>query len=179
MKTIAPKQQQKLIRTLTLGALVIATTFVAQRAHAAIDLGDASVRSQQGQRLKIAVPYGSAPGQRVSAVRFVVSDIEVPPGYKAPAVNKLTILKPIDRNIVYVQSSERFYAPSVQMKIRVVDSDTDPTTFNLRVPPAKLVALSADDGVAVSKSGNKQAGKRKSGKSKKTAKPVQAAQLTQ
>lgn len=175
MKSIALKRQQNFVRALTCGALLIAGVYCATRAQAAIDFGDPSVRSQRGQRLNLVVPYGAAPGQHVSAVRFIVSDIEVPPGYKAPSIDSLTVLKPLDRNVVYLQSRDRFDAPSLKLKIRVAGTDADPTPLAVAVPPAKLAELA--HAVTAAKPSAPSKRPRKAGKTKHAlAQPVQSAQ---
>jgi hypothetical protein len=123
------------------GALfVFAAAWSAEQASAA-DLGDASVTTQRGQRLRIAVPYGNAPGQRLSALRFWVESVSVPAGFKAPAPDSFTVLKPVNRNVVYLQSRDRFDAPAIQLVLRVAGDNETSATYNLAVPAARLVPV--------------------------------------
>lgn len=98
---------------------------------ASLDLGDPSVMSQQGQRLKIALPYASAPGERVSPTRFEVVSIEAPPGYPAPAAGDVTISAPQRRNLVFLQSRERVEAPELTVTVRIADQPDSTRTWRL------------------------------------------------
>lgn len=102
-----------------------------------IDLGDPSVQSQQGQRLRVAVPYGSAPGEPVSASRFSVESIETPQGYRAPAADQFTVLKSARRNVVILQSDRPVDAPEVTLAVRVAGQPGPAQVFRLPVPQAK------------------------------------------
>jgi hypothetical protein len=104
-----------------------------------IDIGEASVQSQQGQRLKIVVPFGSAAGQRVTPLRFSVEDVQAPAGYLAPSVNGFTISKPDARNFVVLHSREVVDAPSISLAVRVSNQAQATQRFNLAVPPAQMV----------------------------------------
>ena len=61
-------------------ALALAAPGLAAAQAATIDLGDPSVMSQRGQRLALALPYGSSPGERVSVSRFEVVSVKAPDG---------------------------------------------------------------------------------------------------
>ena len=91
-------------------ALLACSSTIALTAVAAVQLGDASVISQQGQRLKIAVPYGSAPGERVPVLRFTIEELTVPAGFKAPSPRSFTMSQGENRNVVILQSRDVFDA---------------------------------------------------------------------
>jgi hypothetical protein len=169
-------QRRKQMRVLTASALLIGAVFTASRSDAAVDLGNASVMSQQGQKLKVAVAYGGELGEKVSAVRFVVDEVNVPAGFSAPPANSLTVLKPANRNVVYVQSTERFDAPNLQLVMRVAGTGgSEPTRFNLVVPAARLAAVDSDPSPAAKSMKNgKTPVKRGQGK-KSTSVAMQAA----
>ena len=103
----------------------------------AIDMGDASVLSQQGQRLKIAVPYGSSPNEAVAVMRFAIDDVTVPAGYMAPKAGDFVISKPERRNFIILQSREPVNAPRVQLVLNVANNDAPKIAYDLAVPPAR------------------------------------------
>lgn len=112
---------------------------VAQGQAERIDLGRPSVLSQRGQRLKVAIPYGSAPGAPVSPVRIWVAAVDVPDGEIKPDARAFTVLRPQRRNIVIVQSREPVTASRLTLTLRVAGQDDAPT-FDLEVPPIRFAA---------------------------------------
>ena len=117
--------------------LLAALLMIGCPAAHAIDMGDASVLSQQGQRLKIAVPYGSAPNEAVAVMRFAVGDVTVPAGYLAPKAGDFVISKPERRNFIILQSRESVNAPRVQLVLNVANNDAPKVAYDLAVPPAR------------------------------------------
>jgi hypothetical protein len=107
-----------------------------------LDLGEPSVLSQRGQRLKLALPYGSAPGERVSASRFEVVSVTAPDGYRAPSPAEFEFAKPQRRNFVYLSSREAVDAPELTVVLRVADQPEGAQTWRIVVPPARA-AVSA------------------------------------
>jgi len=131
---------------LVLGPLLGATLLAALAAPAAasapaalpaLDLGAPSVQSQRGQRLKVAVPFGSAPGEPVSATRFEVVSVQAPAGFTAPDAAGFTISKPASRNLVFLQSRESIEAPELTLTVRVADQPEGAQTWTIGVPPAR------------------------------------------
>jgi hypothetical protein len=106
-------------------------------AQPALDLGAPSIQSQQGQRLKLMMPFGSAPGEPVSATRFEVVSVHAPPGFPAPAASGFTISKPASRNLVLLQSREAIEAPELTVTVRVADQPEGVQTWKIGVPPAR------------------------------------------
>ena len=129
--------------------LLVCTSTTASVAVAAIQLGDASVLSQQGQRLKIAVPYGSAPGERVPVLRFTIDQLTVPVGFKAPSPRSFTMSQGESRNMVILQSREVFDAPAVNFTIKVANQTDGTQNYELKVPATQLAALQAPEAQAV------------------------------
>lgn len=117
----------------------------ASTAVAAIQLGDASVLSQQGQRLKIAVPYGSAPGERVPLLRFTIDQLTVPAGFKAPSPRSFTMAQGENRNVVILQSREVFDAPAINFTVKVANQTDGTQNYALKVPVAQFAALEAPE----------------------------------
>ena len=108
-----------------------------------LDLGEPSVLSQQGQRLKVVMPYGSAPGERVSPTRFEVVAVAVPAGFVAPAIEGFTLSSPGQRNLVFLQSREPVDAPEVVLTVRLADRPDAPQAWRLGIPPPTAAAPAA------------------------------------
>jgi len=132
------------LRTPFAGLLLVAALAPAAAAAAtAVDLGEPSVLSQRGQKLKLAVPYGSAPGERVSVNRFEVVAVEAPTGFRAPDPAGFSFAKPERRNLVILQSREPIEAPRLLVTVRVVNQPDSEQTFRVAVPPARASAAPA------------------------------------
>ena len=114
-----------------------------------IDLGDPSVLSQRGQRLAIALPYGSAPGERVSVSRFELVSVRAPDGWSAPDPAGFSLAKPAHRNVVYLRSREAVDAPELALTVRVADQPASAQTFTVRLPPARVSVAQAPEPVAM------------------------------
>lgn len=127
----------------TVLAILTAVTF-SSSAYAALDLGDASVMSQQGQRLKVAVGYGSAPGERIPVTRFSVVEIRSDAQSGLPIARNFTISQPEKRNIVYLQSRELVAAEKLQLVMRSSDQPTKDVVYDLVVPPARSALTAAE-----------------------------------
>jgi hypothetical protein len=126
------------------------------QANAVVDLGDASVLSQQGQRLKVAVVYGSSPGERVPVTRFSVAEVRADDSTTpAPKAESFTISAPEKRNIVYLQSKEIVRTDKVQIVMTAADTPGKKVVYDLIVPPAKSAAMEVEP-VAVKKAGSKK-----------------------
>jgi hypothetical protein len=125
-------------------ALVSTLVFGASFASAEVQLGDPSVVSQRGQRLKIAVPYGSNPGERVPVLRFTIEDVKVPEGYRAPAARGFTMMQGESRNIVTLLSREIVDAPSMSMVVKVANqSGEDVRSYVVNIPERRAAATDA------------------------------------
>jgi hypothetical protein len=128
-----------------LAHLVAALIFGLSWTHAAraeggstqnIDLGEASVMSQQGQRLKIAVPFGSDAGDKFSLLRFEVQSVDAGAGQTAPSPRGFTISKPEHRNVIFLQSAETVNASNLKLVLAVAGSPGKTMAYDLAVPPA-------------------------------------------
>ncbi len=127
----------------TLKVIALLSLWVSGAAVAAVQLGQASVLSQQGQRLKVAVPYGSAPGERVPVLRFSIVDASVPAGFQAVSPKSFTVSQGEHRNMVVFQSREIFSAPSVKLSVRVANQDEIAQIYDLNVPANQLATTEA------------------------------------
>lgn len=112
-----------------------------------IELGQPSVVSQRGQRLKVAVPYGAAPGERVSPMRVSVVSVATSDGSVAPSAQRFTIMRPEQRNLLWLQSREPVTASRVTLSLRVAGQD-ELLSYELTVPPIKFAATSAPEASA-------------------------------
>lgn len=111
----------------------------------AIDLGDASVLSQQGQNLRVAVPFGSAPGAHISVTRFSVLAAEAPPGEFAPAPSDFVIAKAPRRNVVFFTAPPAFTGSALRLTVAVSDPAGSRVTYDLRVPPFRATPAGVVD----------------------------------
>lgn len=112
-------------------------------AAAAIDLGDASVLSRQGQRLQLAIPFGSDPGERVAATRFSVVSVEaLGDGGAAPDPRRFTVSRPERRNVVYLRSEQPVDLERLRIVVSVSGLDDEATgaAYDIVVPPARFAA---------------------------------------
>jgi len=124
---------------------LVATAWLAAPGPAVADLvlGEPSILSQRGQRLQLVLPYGSAPGERVSVSRFEVVSVRTPDGFTAPAAEAFTIAKPAHRNLVYLRSAEPVDATEVTVALRVNGQDGDPQVWRIVLPAASWAPVEA------------------------------------
>jgi hypothetical protein len=128
-------------RPLAAALLALACAAPAGAQQAAVDFGEPSVLSQRGQRLKVVVPYGSNPGERLSATRFEVVSVQAPDGWQAPDPAAFTVSKPSRRNLVYLQSSEYVDAPELTFAVRVAGEPGEPQSWTIALPPARASVM--------------------------------------
>lgn len=124
-----------------LAAIAALAAMALPGAAAAIDLGDASVLSRQGQRLQIAIPFGSDPGERVAATRFSVVSVEAPgAGADAPDPRRFTISRPERRNVVYLRSERPVENDRLRIVVSVSGLDGEGTgaAYDILIPPLRL-----------------------------------------
>jgi hypothetical protein len=131
--SIAPAPAKVSVALLTSALLSLASF----NTIAAIDLGDASVLSQQGQRLKVAVVYGSGPSERVPVTRFTVAEVRADGQTPAPKAELFTISAPEKRNVFYLQSKEIVRTDKIQIVMTAADTPGKKVVYDLIVPPAK------------------------------------------
>lgn len=126
------------------GLLAALLALAAVGSARAIELGEASVLSQQGQRLKVAVPFGSGPNERVPVLRFAVTSVNTPDGQPAPAASDFTISKPDRRNVVYLQSGEPVALERLRIELFVAGNEVERISYDLKIPPQRFAASQAD-----------------------------------
>jgi hypothetical protein len=166
MKSNQPKsafKRSKTVPSLLASLLALATLACLPPAQAqdgkvqGIDLGDASVLSQRGQRLKIAVPYGSEVGEKFPLLRFEVQSVEAAEGQIAPTARGFTISKPESRNIIFLQSAETVNAPNLKLVLAVAGSPNKLVAYDINVPPASATTQVRDTPKPVVKKGKRKA----------------------
>jgi hypothetical protein len=150
-------------------ALAIATlaTLATSPAFSAVDLGDASVMSQQGQRLKIAVVYGSSPGERVPVTRFSIKEVSSEGNGDAPKAEQFSISQPANRNIVYLQSADIVNISKLKLVMTAADAPDKSVIYNLVVPPSKSSVASIETKTVKKGKAMKKRSKAKRSKSSK------------
>ncbi len=109
-----------------------------------VDLGDASVMSMQGQRLKIAVPYGSKPGEKIPVLRFSIESINGNSTNDKLQTSDFVISQPEFRNVIYLQSRDPVSASSVKLVLNVADNPVQQVAYDLAVPPLKFAQTQLD-----------------------------------
>ena len=114
----------------------------ASGAEGDVDLGEPSVLSQRGQRLKLAIPYGSAPGERVSAVGIEIVSIEAANGARVPDLMRFTTATPERRKLVFMTSAERVDATALTINYRFTGQPDSLQTWYVMVPPALMAESS-------------------------------------
>lgn len=132
------------------GLLAALCTLPAAAQQQDLDLGEPSVLSQRGQRLKLALPFGSAPGERVSATRFEVVSVSAPAGWQAPDAASFTVAKAARRNVVFLQSQDPTDVPELTVVVRVAGQAGEPQAWTIAVPPARasMTPASYESGAA-------------------------------
>jgi hypothetical protein len=131
-----------------LAAALLAVPALAAAGSSAIDFGDPSVMSQRGQKLRLALPYGSAPGERVSASRFEVVSVKAPDGWRAPDPATFTVARPEHRNVVFLTSADAVDAPELVLTVRVADQPDSMQTWRLAMPAPRASTAQASPGTA-------------------------------
>lgn len=111
-----------------------ATSLPASAIESPLHFGDPIVLSQQGQRLKVLLPFRNNPYERVSAVSFLVDKAEVPEGFKAPDSEKFIIMRPDTSPYVILHSAESLRAPNIMLTVSVAGDPDSPYQIRLEIP---------------------------------------------
>ena len=122
-------------------AIAMLATMALPGGAAAIDLGDASVLSRQGQRLHIAIPFGSEPAERVAVTRFSVVSVEaLGTGGDAPDPSRFSFSRPERRNVVYLRSERPVDLDRLRIVVSVSGLDGEGTgaAYDIVIPPPRL-----------------------------------------
>ena len=101
---------------------------------AAVDPGEARVLSLQGQRLKVEIPYASAPGEPVSVVNFSVMAAQTPSGTVTLSANDFAVLQPEASNRVILRSSEIVSTERIDLVLGLGEQPGRQVLYRLVVP---------------------------------------------
>ena len=140
---VPDSRRNRLAPGLLTAAILALAAMPATGAQGDVDLGEPSVLSQRGQRLKLAIPYVSAPGERVTAVGIEIVSIEAVDGTRAPDVRRFITATPQQRNLVFMTSAERVDAAELTIRYRFAGQSDSLQTWRVMVPPA-LMAQSSE-----------------------------------
>lgn len=101
----------------------------------AATLGEARVLSQQGQRLKVAVPVKAAAGERLPLMRISVASATLANGSQLSADN-FTVSAADRGNVVYLQSREVIKTSNVKLVVDIANEPGARGQYDLTVPSA-------------------------------------------
>jgi hypothetical protein len=101
---------------------------------AAVEPGEARVLSLQGQRLKVEIPYASAPGEPVSVVRFSVVAAGDPSGQVTLGADTFALLQPEASNRVILRSAEPVNADRIDLVLGLGEQPGRQVLYRLVVP---------------------------------------------
>jgi hypothetical protein len=102
------------------------------------------VVSQQGQRLKVTLPYSVTNQQAFPVTRVMVQEVRVPEGFVAPDPAGFTISKPASGQVLSLQSRELVRAPRVELVLSMAHSAPERSQLALDIPPASFTAVVAE-----------------------------------
>ena len=88
-----------------------------------VNFGEPIVLSEQGQPLKVLLPFDGAPNDRATAVAFLVENTEVPEGFRAPVAKNFTVMRPEASPYVIFHSREDVKAPQIVLTVNVTLPD--------------------------------------------------------
>ncbi len=137
-----------------------AAVLISQAAWANVQLGNASVLSQQGQRLKMAVAYDVKAGERAPLLRFTVDEVQVPEGYRKVSARGFTMTQGENSKVIFLQSAEIFDAPEVTVALRVANQPDGFRVYRVAVPPAQAATVVGPSPEASTKATPKRGGKK-------------------
>ena len=169
------KQRERVRRMLTGSLLLAGLWWVSTDAKAAVEFGQPSVQSQQGQRLRVAIPYSKTPGEPVSINRFSVDTVTLADGRVLDG-KRFLLMAPLHRNMVIVQSPDNVYSPVVKLAMKISNQTPAAASFDLALPPFRAAASEAAEVTAKKsppkrKSVKKKQGQRSMPKAMKKATP--------
>ncbi|MDO4904224.1 MAG: hypothetical protein Q4A16_01500 [Lautropia sp.] len=132
-RTLAARRRQASLAALSAVALSAISLPTAAVEHA-LQFGEPIVLSQQGQRLKVLLPFETAPHDRATAVAFMVEKAEVPDGFRAPTPSAFTIMRPDETPYVILHSAEQLDAPNAMLTVSVAGDPSSPYQLRVDIP---------------------------------------------
>ncbi len=122
----------------TLASVAVATlsavNLPASAVEHSLNFGAPIVLSQQGQRLKVLLPFETEPYDRATAVAFMVDKAEVPEGFKAPSAPGFTVMRPDESPYVILHSAEQIDAPLAMLTVSVAGDPASPYQMRVEIP---------------------------------------------
>ncbi len=112
-----------------------------------VNFGEPIVLSEQGQPLKVLLPFDGAPNDRATAVAFLVENTEVPEGFRAPVAKNFTVMRPEASPYVIFHSREDVKAPQIVLTVNVTGDPNSPYQMQLSIPDgssSRMMMASAD-----------------------------------
>ena len=146
MSTVKSRLRQTAPRFLATAGLLtgLAVALTTAAPAAAVELGQPTVLSQRGQKLKVAVPFTAARGESTSITRFAVESVSVPTGHSPLKPDQVVLAKAPDQNVLYLRSDRLVTADHVGLVLAVKDGHSQPVSYELTVPPARAALAQAD-----------------------------------
>lgn len=99
-----------------------------------VHFGEPVVLSEQGQPLKVLLPFDGTPNDRATAVAFLVKDADVPDGFRAPVAKNFVVMRPDASPYVIFHSSEDVKAPHIVLTVDVQGDPDSPYQMRLNIP---------------------------------------------
>lgn len=99
-----------------------------------VHFGEPVVLSEQGQPLKVLLPFEGAPNDRATAVAFLVKNADVPDGFRAPITKNFVVMRPDASPYVIFHSSEDVQAPQIVLTVDVQGDPDSPYQMRLNIP---------------------------------------------
>ncbi|MGE0313083.1 MAG: hypothetical protein AB7P21_15840 [Lautropia sp.] len=130
---------------LAIAAWALLTMQAAGAVEQPVAFGAPTVLSQQGQRLKVAIPMRTAPDDRATAAAFLVRSARAGEGFASPQPERFTVLRPADSPYVVFQSDEVVASPALSMTFSVAGDPNSPYRMDLRIPADASGSLAALD----------------------------------
>lgn len=134
-RVFSPRLKQVSLAVVTALGLS-ATSLPASAVESPVNFGEPIVLSQQGQRLKVLLPFDTAPNDRATAVAFLVEGAEAPEGYTPPTPARFTVMRPDDSPYVIFHSTEDVNSPTLSLTVSVMGDENSPYQMNLNIPGA-------------------------------------------
>ncbi|MDO5055772.1 MAG: hypothetical protein Q4E06_00395 [Lautropia sp.] len=131
MNRVAKRATLAIVTAVGLGASLSASAV-----EYPVTFGEPIVLSQQGQRLKVLLPFQSAPNDRATAAAFLVEEADVPATHKAPVARDFTVMRPDSSPYVIFHSKQDVHAPSIVLTVSVAGDENSPYQMRLNIPGA-------------------------------------------
>ena len=127
-----------------------AASLPAQAVEYPVNFGELVVLSEQGQPLKVLLPFEGTPNDRASVVAFLVENTEMPDGFRAPVARNFVIMRPDASPYVIFHSEEDLTAPQILLTVNVMGDPNSPYQMRLSIPEnggdRTMITMGSDNG---------------------------------